>query len=105
MMAAMLFSAMPQGAKVEHEVNGSKNCAIDAVGGDIDIRAPAGDIDDGFGVGRVRRSVGRGDAGAQLHQVVNVAREAEEHDRWWPMRLTGRRSNCSCQADRRTARQ
>ena len=32
-------------------------------------------FDDGLGIGRVGRSIGRSDAGAQLHQIIDIARK------------------------------
>ncbi len=63
----------PQRAAVQHVIHRSHDGAVDGVGGDIDARPSAGDAGDGLGIRRVRRSVGRRHARAQLRQVEDIA--------------------------------
>ena len=65
----------PQRATVEHVIHRPEDGAIDAVRGDIDTGPPTRDVIELHRVARVWRAVGRGNAGAQLHQVIDIARK------------------------------
>src|ERR1035438_6741859 len=64
-----------QRTAINHVIDGSNDGAVDGVRGNIDPRAAAGDVLNGKGAGGVWCPVCGSNAGAELYEVEDVARE------------------------------